>query len=207
MQLYAITNSLSLATSFPRRVEILKRLAGEWAEGGVDYVQVREKDLSSGELEFLVGTLLVQVRGSKTRILVNGRPDVGLAAGADGVHLPGRDVSLFLEVRRLFASLKRPELLLSVACHSLQEARARKIDGADMILFAPVFEKLIPGGRIPGAGLKALEEVCQVASPLPVLALGGIDGGNASSCVQAGAQGVAAIRMFCTGEWKQLSRD
>lgn len=205
MQLYAITNSADLAASLKDRIEALRRLAFSWANGGIEYLQIREKDLTAGELESLSSALVREVKGSRMKVLVNGRADIAMAAGAHGVHLPGGQPLSPAEVRQLFASRGQAECLISVAAHSISEARVAKQSGADLLLFAPVFEKRIPGGRIPGQGLEELSEVCRSVSPTPVFALGGVNKENAGQCIAAGAQGIAAIRLFLTEEWRHLS--
>jgi thiamine-phosphate pyrophosphorylase len=206
MQLYTITNSWNRATTLTIRIESLRRLAAGWANGGVEYIQIREKDLTAGELERLAFAVVHEIEGSRTRVLINGRVDVALAAGADGVHLPGGQQFCPSDVRWLFASRGEPDPPVSISCHSLEEVKAAKTAGATLVLFAPVFEKLTPGGRIPGTGLDILSRACLAASPLPVFALGGINKENAKQCTAVGAAGVAAIRLFAGEEWHQLAR-
>lgn len=204
MQLYVITNSVDAASSLERRIDSLRRFASDWASGGVDYLQIREKDLESGDLERLASALVRELQGSRTKVLVNSRADVALASGADGVHLPAGQSLSPAELRQLFASRGKGESIISTACHSLAEAEMAQKSGANLILFAPVFEKRIPGGQLPGRGLKKLSSVCAAASPLPVFALGGVNKENFRECLAAGATGIAAIRLFQTDDWKQL---
>lgn len=204
MQLYAISNSANLASGLVNRIEILRRSAADWAEGGVHFIQIREKDLTGGELERLTTAVVREVEGSTTKVLVNGRPDVALTTGACGVHLPGGQTLSPEEVRRVFATQREGPVSISIACHSLEEAQRAKAAGVSLVLFAPVFEKLIPEGRLPGKGVNALSSVCKSISPLPVFALGGVDRENAALCVAAGAAGIAAIRLFQTDQWRQL---
>jgi thiamine-phosphate pyrophosphorylase len=204
MQLYAITNSANIASTLEGRIEALRRLASSWADGGVEYLQIREKDLGTGELEHLASAVIREVEGSRTRVLVNGRVDIALAVGAHGVHLPGNQRLLPSGVRQLFARGGQKQPMISIPCHSLDEAKAAKKMDATLILFAPVFEKLIPGGQLPGKGLDELSTVCSTVSPLPVFALGGVNKENAHECAASGARGIAAIRLFQTEEWKQL---
>lgn len=204
MQLYAITNSAELASTFRQRTEILCRLAAEWAGGGVDYLQIREKDLDPGDLEQLSRKLVEGVRGSHTRVLINGRADIAIAVGADGVHLPGGEQLTTAELRDLFDRAGRPEPMVSISCHTSAEVLAAKAAGVSAILYAPVFGKRIEGGEMQGVGLPALSQACAVASPVPLFALGGVTKENAKECIAAGATGVAAIRLFASGEWKTL---
>ena len=149
----------------------------------VDMIQVREKDLSARDLLDLVCTIRDLAAGTKTRILVNDRLDIALAAGVDGVHLPGNG----LPPGRV-RSLVR---LLGVSTHTLAEALAAESAGADFIVFGPVFES---PGKSP-VGLDPLTKV--VASVgIPVLAIGGITEANAQRVLDAGAAGIAGIRLF-----------
>lgn len=146
---------------------------------GVEYIQIREKDLSAREL-FQFTRAVVEARGSAaSKILVNERADVAWAAGADGVHLPSRSPREIL-----------PGLLVARSCHTEQDVERAK---ADFVTFSPIFES--PGKGRP-VGLDALRKACQ--GPVPVFALGGINWENASACVEAGAAGIAGIRLFMT---------
>jgi len=149
---------------------------------GVDYIQIREKDLTARELfEFTLTVLEVRSREAGTRvsckILVNSRADVALAAGADGVHLPADAPQKTL-----------PGLIVARSCHTLQEVMNAR---ADLITFGPIFES---PGKGPALGLDALRTACQLGKP--VFALGGVNWENAGSCIQAGATGIAGIRLF-----------
>lgn len=174
--------------------------ARRWAAEGVAYVQLREKQLDAGEL-VRVARAMVEVfrgEGARTKLLVNGRADVAVAAGADGVHLTSRPGELTAEqVRRVFAAAGAGEPVVSVSCHTLEDVRRAVDGGADLVLFGPVFEKRVAGTVVvAGLGMEALREACEVAGRTPVLALGGVTEGNAAGCVEAGAAGVAGIRLF-----------
>lgn len=149
---------------------------------GVDYIQIREKDLSAREIfEFTLAVLEVReietAKALPVKIFVNTRADVALAAGADGVHLPSGAPRESL-----------PGLLIARSCHTLREVQETS---ADFVTFGPVFET--PGKREP-VGLAGLKAACQFGKP--VFALGGVDWENASQCMVAGATGIAGIRMF-----------
>jgi thiamine-phosphate pyrophosphorylase len=129
-----------------------------------------------------------------TRVLVNDRLDVALAANAAGVHLG--ENSLPLEaVSGWRRASGRLDFLIGVSCHSLEAARAAERGAADYIFFGPVFET--PSKAAFGApqGIESLREIC-TAVQIPVLAIGGINLENARACLAAGAAGVAAIRLF-----------
>jgi thiamine-phosphate pyrophosphorylase len=152
---------------------------------GVDYVQIREKDLSALALLDLTRRAVALAQGRKTRILVNDRADIAVAAGAHGVHLRAGSITP-VDLRPTL----RPDFLIAVSCHTRDDIRAAA--GADFIVYGPVFAS---PGKGPAIGLEALAEAARIAT-MPVLALGGIDVHNADACVRAGAAGIAAIRMF-----------
>jgi thiamine-phosphate pyrophosphorylase len=206
MLLYYITDR----SQFPggedaRRRTLLDKIA-EAAQAGVDYIQLREKDLSARELEQLAREAVGAVRQARsaagnrlpaTALLINSRTDIALAAGADGVHLRSDDISP--RDARLAVShaghrpLTTGHFVVAVSCHSPSEVARAEKEGADFAVFAPVFEKkAVPGTQ--AQGLAALAEACK--AKIPVFALGGITLENAQSCLEAGAAGVAGIRMF-----------
>jgi thiamine-phosphate pyrophosphorylase len=180
-----------------RRERLLEKIA-EAARVGIDLVQLREKDLPAREMESLAREAVNRVRGApgKTRFLINSRTDIALAAGADGVHLRSKDVSPE-DVRKIWHELKgagRP--VIAVSCHTAAEVTAADAAGADFVVFSPVFEKR-SSQTAQIAGLELLRSVCR--SKIPVLALGGVTPQNANLCVQAGANGIAGIRLFQEG--------
>ena len=122
-------------------------------------------------------------------MLVNDRFDVARAAGADGVHLPSN--SLPAQVVREICG---DDFVVGVSTHSLEEARTASKAGADFVVFGPVFAT---GSKQP-QGLEKLREVTSALKGFPVVAIGGIDQNNAADCSQAGASGIAAIRLFAT---------
>ncbi len=209
MLLYYITNRLAFAgTEAEKRAKLLHRIA-EAANAGVDFVQLRERDLSARELERLAEKALRSVRQAdaalRPKLLINSRLDVALAVGADGVHLRSDDITAS-EARAIAAKASddRPvrTVLFSVSCHTPAEVRLAEANGAELVLFAPVFEKA--GEEVVAHGVKGLRAVCRdrraARPPVPVLALGGVDIVRAKSCVAAGAAGVAGIRLFQEGD-------
>jgi len=181
--------------------EPLLRIVESAAEARIDWIQIREKDLSGGECAALVHQALRRTAqyspesATTTRILVNDRLDVALAEQAGGVHLA--ENSIFLEdAKRMVATqAASAHFLVGVSCHSLEAAICAARDGADYLIFGPVFptpSKVIYG---PSQGPNSLAAVCRSVS-IPVLAIGGITLENAASCLSAGAAGIAAIRLF-----------
>ena len=166
---------------------------GALAAEGVDFVLVREKRLEAGELVRLVRAVASAARPGGMRVLVARRADVAVAAGAAGVHLSGQSGELGAEqVRRVM-----PGAVVSVSCHEVKEVRRAGEAGASLVLFAPVFGKDVDEIEVvAGVGFERLREACAAAGGMPVLALGGVTEVNVGACVEAGAAGVAGIRMF-----------
>jgi thiamine-phosphate pyrophosphorylase len=185
------------------------------ASAGVDWVQLREKDLSARELTKLVREALRIAATPRAaspdamRILVNDRVDIALAEQAHGVHL-GENSLPAQEVRRLVAQtlLFTPSseglgparsapktFLLGASCHSLETAKAAAQNGAGYIFFGPIFATPAKASFGAPQGLNRLGEICRAVS-IPVLAIGGITLKNAASCFEAGAAGIAAIGLF-----------
>jgi len=150
---------------------------------GVDMIQVREKDLGTRALLALVERIVLAARGSETKVLVNDRLDVAIAAGADGVHLPANGLRV-ADVRPLIQ-------LVGVSTHTVDEVIAAESDGADFVVFGPVFDT--PGKT--AVGLERLRAITRQVS-IPVFAIGGVHSGNAAMVLRAGAAGIAGIRAF-----------
>jgi thiamine-phosphate pyrophosphorylase len=164
---------------------------------GVDYIQLREKDLSAHDLELLArGIIQLRTENSKlnTGVLINTRTDIALASGANGVHLRSDDISP-ADVRTIWTNRGAgTRATIGVSCHTRAEVARAAEGGADFAVFGPVFEKYKPGGSTRPTGLEALHEACQ--EKIPVIALGGVTLENVSVCIQAGAAGLAGIRLF-----------
>ncbi len=165
------------------------------AAAGVDWIQIREKDLDARSLVELVRFAVAETRAAAARILVNDRLDVALAANAAGVHL-GRKF-LAAGSRNRVAPFRRPIGFSRSVFPAIRwkSARAAERGGADYIFFGPVFAT--PSKAAFGApqGIERLREVC-ASVEIPVLAIGGVNLENARACITAGAAGVAAIRLF-----------
>jgi thiamine-phosphate pyrophosphorylase len=222
MLLYFITDRRQFPGSHEDQREALLGKIADAARAGVDYIQLREKDLSARELLRLAEQALAAIRNAnakqpetgtrkpETGLLINSRLDVALAARAQGVHLRSDDISAAdaraVCMKTAVAGNRNPEtrnLVIAISCHTADEVRRAEADGADFAVFAPVFEK---SGR-RGVGLEALHTACRgtpkastpepsPAIKIPVLALGGVTLENASDCIAAGAGGIAGIRLF-----------
>lgn len=164
------------------------------ARAGVDWIQIRERDLSGRELAALTEEAL-RIAPAPCRILVNDRLDVAYALRASGVHLGEQSISVADAKRFLEQRDVRWPFLVGASTHSLGAARAAADGGADYVLFGPVFSTPSKAGYGAPQGIERLTEVCRSVS-IPVLAIGGITPENAPACARAGAAGVAAIRIF-----------
>ena len=186
---YYITARSELAAGTGSPEEALKEIVRAAFHAGVDYIQVREKDLPGRRLAALVEDLLALPGKASSRLLVNDRLDVARASGADGLHLPADSLPV-AAVRRWVES----PWMVGVSCHSAREVERAAADGADYVLLGPVFATPSKPGAQP-LGLQRLAEICGRAS-IAVFALGGVDLSNARGCIAAGARGVAGIRLF-----------
>jgi len=166
---------------------------------GLDWIQLREKDLPARPLLDLAREAVRMARGSATCILVNDRLDVAFAAGAAGVHLGEASLPV-AEVARWRLAADRENrvpsgFLVGASCHSLEAAGEAERAGADYLFFGPVFATPSKAAFGPPQGLSKLTEVCRQVR-IPALAIGGVTLENAAACLEAGAAGVAAIRLF-----------
>jgi thiamine-phosphate pyrophosphorylase len=217
---YYITDRKAFSGDESARCRYLLAKIAEATRAGVDYIQLREKDLPTRELESLaaeamriIQQLRTENRELRTPLLLNSRTDVALSASADGVHLPSDDVSPE-DVRaawhracgrnQLTRENTLQEPLIAVSCHSPQEVAQAAASAATFAVFGPVFEKK-DALSVRATGLDLLRQACRTT--IPVLALGGVTLQNAESCLDAGAAGVAAIRLFQENDIAAIVRE
>ena len=184
--LLAISDRASLPISLEDWLRALAS-ADVFGQGDLGAVQIREKDLEDRPLWELARRARAALP-PPTRLLVNGRLDVALAAGADGVHLPSDGVPA-APLRERFG----PDVLIGRSAHRLEEVERARDEGADYVTFGPVYDT--PGKGSP-LGLAELERAALAAAGLPVFALGGVTLPRFGELARAGAAGVAAIRLF-----------
>jgi thiamine-phosphate pyrophosphorylase len=191
--LYLITSGETIAQTTPATKEfssILRPVEAAVA-ARVDLFQIREKNLSANVLYKLSAAAADITGGSATKLLINDRADIAASAGADGVHLATYSLRAHV-IRRTFGS----QFLIGVSTHSLPEAATARADGADFVVFGPVFETSSKRQYGEPVGETELAKVAANLSPFPVIALGGITTANAAACIRTGARGIAAIRML-----------
>jgi thiamine-phosphate pyrophosphorylase len=160
-------------------------------EASVDFIQIREKDLATGPLLELASRARELAKGTRSKILMNDRVDVALAARLDGIQLGHHSV----DPRTLRKQTEGTNLLIGVSVHSMDEFLLASEGGASFVTLGPIFVTPSKSAYGPPLGLELLGQVCQRAS-IPVLALGGMSLENYRSCLAAGAAGIAAIRLF-----------
>lgn len=164
----------------------LSTVVADTLAGGCRWILVREKDLPRPALIALVKELLDLARPYNAWVSVSADVQATVAAQAHGVHLPqGMDVRA---ARRQVDATR----WIGVSAHSPAEVEAAAAAGADYVTFSPIFPTSSKPGYGPALGLEALRRATQ-ASPVPVVALGGITAENAADCIQAGAAGVAVM--------------
>ena len=185
---YITDRSVFSGNESSRRERLLAKIT-EAANCGVDFIQLREKEMDIRELERLAADCVRTVRqaSSRIRLLINSRIDVAIAVGADGVHIPSGDI--FPDVAK---RLLPQACTVAASCHSVEEVSAA-VGHVDFVVFGPVFGKK-DSPQSNATGLDGLREACRLN--IPVLALGGVTLENAAACLQAGAAGIAAIRLF-----------
>jgi thiamine-phosphate pyrophosphorylase len=166
---------------------LLAQLEGA-VEGGVDLIQVRERDLDAANLAALVRDVVLLARGTRTRVVVNDRLDVALACGAGGVHLRGESIPA-LHARRIAP----PGFLIGRSVHAVDEVPAA--EGCDYLIAGTVFPSRSKERGAPLLGLDGLHAIVRAAR-VPVLAIGGVTPDRFEEIAAAGAAGVAGIGLF-----------
>ncbi len=178
-RLLAITDRRQAAQPLPD-------LAARLFAGGLRWLSLREKDLDGSRQVALARTLVERARPWGAVVTLHGDPDLALAAGTDGIHLPdGADVAA---ARRRLG----PGALVGQSAHDAEGIRRAAAGGADYVTLSPVFPSPSKPGYGPPVGAEGLRQLVAGAS-IPVIALGGVESGNIGSCLAAGAGGVAVM--------------
>lgn len=215
MFLYYISDRKQLSDNRDRSLTLLVEQAEMAVKAGVDAIQIRERDLSTRDLLNLSRRVIEAVRRANslesskpaTRVLINSRVDLALACGADGVHLRSDDIPPS-EARNIFRRAGGDSPVIGISCHSQKEIECAEAQGATFAVLGPIFEKA--GSEAVALGIAALRAACTqrraAKPPMPVLALGGVSAINAGLCLQAGAAGIAGIRLFQNGNLEDTVR-
>ncbi len=189
---------ISSIQALPQGRDLL-RAVEQALQGGVDAVQLRDKELPNGERLKLAHQLRILTRRYRALLLINGSVDIALAVEADGVHLGAASISV-AEARQLLG----PTGLIGYSAHSFVELASAAEQGADFATFSPVFYTPSKAAYGPPQGLVRLETACRQSS-LPIFALGGIDQSRTASVRQAGAQGIAVISAILASNEPRLA--
>jgi thiamine-phosphate pyrophosphorylase len=190
--IYLITDGSLNSENFSVKSGELFALIEVAVNSGIDLIQLREKQITTCQLFQLTSELIKIRRKSSTKILVNDRADVALAANADGVHLTSKSVPAKI-IRQNFPQ----NFLVGVSTHTVEEVVQAQSDGADFAVFGPIFRT--PNKGEP-QGIGKLSEVVNAVKNFPIIALGGINEENFAETMTAGASGIAAIRMLNDAE-------
>jgi thiamine-phosphate pyrophosphorylase len=194
IKLCYVTDRKALAGSAEEQIRLLLEKMESAARAGVDWIQIREKDLSGREVATLVNEALRRVP-KPCRVLVNDRIDVACATGAGGVHLGETSLPVEETIRLVRERGFAADFLVGTSAHSVELVRAAEGNGANYVIFGPVFATPSKAAFGPPQGLQRLTEACRSVA-IPVIAIGGITMENARDCVSAGAGGIAGIRLF-----------
>jgi len=165
----------------------LEEAVEECLAAGLGAVQLREKDLGARELLGMARTLRESTASRGARLFVNDRADVAFAVGADGVHRTGASLPI-----SSLRAISPPGFLIGASVHSLADASAAEAEGADFLLFGPIYDTPSKRRYGPPQGLAVLERVA-AAVRLPVFAIGGVTPARVGELRRSGAFGVAAI--------------
>jgi thiamine-phosphate diphosphorylase len=173
-------------------VDRLVDFVGAAGRAGIDLIQIRERDLDARALTVMVARCVSAVRGTRTRIVVNDRVDVAIAAGAHGVHL--RADSIGAPAARALAGASA---VIGRSVHREDETAAvARTGGVDYLIFGTLHETSTKAAGHPVATLDELRATCHAAAGIPVLAIGGMTVERAAAAVRAGASGIAGIGLF-----------
>jgi thiamine-phosphate pyrophosphorylase len=186
--IYLITKGETTAENFHIKKPQILKLVKTAVQAKISLIQIREKQIGARLIYELASKAAKLTRNTKTKLLVNERADIALAANADGVHLTSRSLSADI-IRKNFPK----NFIIGVSAHTTENGENARMQGADFATFSPIFQS---PGKGKAQGIKKLREVCKSLKPFPVLALGGIDETNYAEVLQAGAGGFAAVRFL-----------
>ena len=186
--IYLITDGETTRENFIEKKSQILQLVEIAVQTQISFVQIREKQLSVRMVFELVSEAARLTRKTSTKLIVNDRADIALAANADGVHLTSRSLSGDVIKKKIPVNF-----IIGVSAHTIEAVESAKNQGADFATFSPIF--FSPGKGKP-QGIERLRQVCESVNPFPVLALGGIDETNYIEVLKTGARGFAAIKFL-----------
>lgn len=160
----------------------------EFASRGMTLIQLREKNLSSGEFYLEAEQAMLVARRHGIQIIINDRVDIALAVNADGVHL-GQDDLRVEAARRLLGN----DVIIGLSTHDLAQAQQAARLPIDYLAIGPIFSTATKNNSNPVVGLAGLAAVRQAIPEIPLVAIGGINAANRDAVIAAGADAVAVI--------------
>jgi len=193
--IYLITDGALSPENFREKSSATLKIIEKAVLGEIPLIQIREKRLLAGQVFELVSKAARLTKNSNTRLLVNDRADIALAAAADGVHLPANSLPAQI-IRRNFGA----DFIIGVSAHSAEEVGRARLAKADFATFGPVFATASKARYGAPQGVAKLRAVAATHPDFPVIALGGIDENNFAEALRAGAKGIAAIRFLNDAE-------
>lgn len=163
-------------------------------DGGVETVQLREKDLSTVKLYNLASEIREITKKNGANLIINDRVDIALAVDADGVHLGWQSLEIEM-VRRMIGQ----EKMIGFSAHNLQEAEKAENCGADYITISPIFDTAYKDYFIKPLGTDEIGKIKEQIN-IPVIALGGINENNVNDVLENGADGIAVMSAILQSE-------
>ena len=185
---YLITKGNLTENKFQKESAKTLQILESATKSNISLVQIREKKLSAKLVFQLASESLKLTKDTNTKILINERIDIAIAAKADGVHLTSNSIPID-KIRQIAPT----NFIVGVSTHSFEEAKLAKDCGADFVTYSPIFPTTSKVNYGESKGLDGLKNVCNKLKPFPVLALGGINKKNYKSVLESGASGFAAI--------------
>lgn len=193
--IYLITDGEMTAENFSEKSAETLHLIEKAVSQEISLIQIREKKLSA-KLGFELALQAAKItKNSRTKLLINDRADIALAANTDGVHLTANSLS----ARIIRANFPR-DFIIGVSTHSLEKAEIAKQQGADFATFSPIFPTVSKEKHGAPQGIGKLKEVVDNVKDFPIIALGGIDEDNFVNALRVGAKGIAGISLFSDSE-------
>lgn len=192
--IYLITDGELTAENFREKSVETLELIKKAVEAKISLIQIREKRLSAGQVFEIAAKAAQITKNSNTKLLVNARADIALAADADGVHLPSDALSAQIVCENFGENF-----IIGVSAHSRAEVEKAKMDGADFATFSPIYATVSKAKYGAPQGIEKLREAVESVKDFPVVALGGIDETNFREVLKV-AVGFAAIRFLNNAE-------